>query len=141
MPGASRTVVFNAPIEKVFEVITDYDHYPEFLTEVKKTKQVDRKGNEVSIQYEVDLMKTIKYTVRMREEKPTKLSWSFVEGEWMKDNKGSWLLEAQGPNQTKATYTVEVALGPLVPKTVVNTLVDSSLPKMLDSFKKRIESR
>jgi len=141
MPGASRTVVFNAPIDKVFEVITDYDRYPEFLTEVKKTKQVDRKGNEVSIQYEVDLMKTIKYTVRMREEKPTKLSWSFVEGEWMKDNKGSWLLEAQGPNQTKATYTVEVALGPLVPKTVVNTLVDSSLPKMLDSFKKRIESR
>jgi ribosome-associated toxin RatA of RatAB toxin-antitoxin module len=141
MPGASRTITINAPIEKVFEVITDYDRYPEFLTEVKKTKQVDRKGNEVSIQYEVDLMKTIKYTVRMREEKPTKLTWSFVEGEWMKDNKGSWLLESQGPGQTKATYTVEVALGPLVPKAVVNTLVDSSLPKMLDSFKKRIESR
>ena len=141
MPGASRSIVFNAPVEKVFEVITDYEKYGEFLPEVKKTRVTGRQGTEANVQYEVDVMKTIKYTVKMREEKPTRLTWTFVEGEFMRDNKGSWVLEPQGPNQTKATYTVEMTLGPLVPKAIVNTLVDSSLPKMLENFKKRVESR
>lgn len=141
MPGATRSIVFNAPIEKAFAVITDYEKYAEFLPEVKRTRISERQGTEVKVHYEVDVVKTIKYTVRMKEEKPNRVSWSFVEGEFMKDNKGSWVLEPAGENQTKATYTVEMALGPLVPKAIVNTLVETSLPKMLDSFKKRIESR
>jgi len=141
MSGASRTIVFNVPVEKAFEVITDYEKYGEFLSEVKKTRISGRQGSEANVHYEVELMRTIKYTVRMREEKPTRVSWTFVDGEFMRDNKGSWVLEAQGPNQTRATYTIEMTLGPLVPKAIVNTLVDSSLPKMLESFKKRIESR
>jgi ribosome-associated toxin RatA of RatAB toxin-antitoxin module len=68
------------------------------------------------------------------------MSWTFIEGEMMRDNKGSWQLEPEGEGKTKATYTVEMALGPLVPKTIVNALVDTSLPKMLDAFKKRVES-
>ena len=36
-----------------------------------------------------------------------------------------------------ATYTIEVGVGPLVPRAIVNALVDQSLPKMLEAFKKR----
>jgi coenzyme Q-binding protein COQ10 len=141
MPGATRSIVFNAPIEKAYEVIADYGKYAEFLPEVKKVSVSNRQGNQADVHYEVDVVKRIKYTVRMREERPNRVSWSFVEGEFMKDNKGSWVLEPAGEGQTRATYTVEMALGPLVPKTIVNALVETSLPKMLESFKKRIESR
>jgi hypothetical protein len=58
----------------------------------------------------------------------------------MKDNKGGWVLEATPDGKTKATYTVEVALGLLVPKALVTAMVESSLPKMLESFRKRVES-
>jgi coenzyme Q-binding protein COQ10 len=68
------------------------------------------------------------------------VSWTFVDGDFMKDNKGSWQLEEQGEGVTKATYNIEVALGPLVPKTIVNALVDTSLPKLLENFKKRAEA-
>ncbi len=68
------------------------------------------------------------------------MSWTFVEGEFMKDNKGSWVLEPDGEGKTKATYTVEMALGALVPKSIVNALVETSLPKMLEAFKRRAES-
>jgi hypothetical protein len=58
----------------------------------------------------------------------------------MKDNKGGWVLEDLGNGTTKATYTVDVTLGALVPKTIVNALVDTSLPKLLENFKKRAEA-
>jgi coenzyme Q-binding protein COQ10 len=140
MPGASRSVVFNAPMEKCFEVISDYERYPEFLPEVRKIRTSNRKGNEVDVQYEAEVVKVIKYTVHMREEKPTRVSWTFIDGEFMKDNRGGWVLEDGGNGTTKATYTIEVTVGPLVPKTILNALVDSQLPKLLENFKKRIES-
>ncbi len=139
MPGASKTIVINAPIEKVFDVITQYERYPEFLPEVKETRTVNRKGNTVDVHYKVDVMKTVRYSIRVVEERPNRMSWSFIEGEMMKDNKGSWVLEAEGEGKTRATYTVEMALGALVPKAIVNALVETSLPKMLDAFKRRAE--
>lgn len=140
MPGAQRTITINAPVEKCWAVISDYERYPEFLPEVKKIKTVNRRGSEVDVQYEAEVVKIIKYTVHMREEGPKKLQWSFVDGEFMKDNKGGWLLEDAGNGTTKATYSIEVEVGMLVPKTIVNALVDTQLPKLLENFKKRIET-
>ena len=140
MPGASRTIVVNAPIEKVFDVITQYERYPEFLPEVKGIRTENRKGNTVDVHYKVDVVKTINYSIHVTEERPTRMSWTYIKGEFMKDNRGSWLLEPEGEGKTKATYTVEMALGALVPKSVVSALVETSLPKMLDAFKRRFEA-
>jgi coenzyme Q-binding protein COQ10 len=140
MAGATRSIVINAPREKVFEVIADVERYPEFLPEVKGIKVSNKRGAECDVHYVAEIVKTIKYTVHLKEERPTKVSWTFVDGEFMKDNRGSWLLEEQGENATKATYNIEVTLGALVPKTIVNALVDTSLPKLLENFKKRAES-
>ncbi|MBZ4421700.1 type II toxin-antitoxin system RatA family toxin [Myxococcus sp. RHSTA-1-4] len=139
MPGATRTIVINAPVEKVFDVITQYERYPEFLPEVKEIRTSNRQGGQVDVHYKVDVVKTIRYSIRVNEERPKRMAWSFIEGEMMKDNKGSWVLEPEGEGKTRATYTVEMALGALVPKAIVNALVDSSLPKMLDAFKRRAE--
>jgi ribosome-associated toxin RatA of RatAB toxin-antitoxin module len=140
MPGTSKSIVINAPPDKVFDVVAGYEKYPEFMNEVKEVTTSNRKGNTVDVQYRVDLFKTIKYSLRHVEERPSKVSWTFIEGEFMKDNKGSWTLEAAGEGQTKATYQIEMALGPLVPKSIVNAMVDTSLPKMLEAVKKRAES-
>lgn len=141
MPGATRSIVINAPPDKCFDVITDYERYPEFLPEVKKTRTLNRRGNECDVQYEAEVVKRIKYTVHLKEERPTRVSWTFIDGDFMRDNRGGWVLEDFGDGKTKATYTVEITLGPLVPKSIINALVDTSLPKLLENFKKRIESR
>ena len=139
MAEAVRTIVINAPVEKVFKTITDYEKYGEFLTEVKRVTTSKRQGNQVDVHYEVDVIKTIKYTVRMKESAPNKIEWSFVDGEFMKDNKGSWTLEDQG-GKTKATYSIEMKLGPLVPGSIVKALTENQLPKMLEAFKSRAEA-
>jgi len=140
MPGATRSIVINAAPEKVFDVVSAYEKYPEFMKEVKEVKTSNRKGNQVDVHYKVDLMKSIKYSLRMTEERPSRVTWTFIEGEFMKDNKGSWVLEAAGEGQTKATYTIEMALGPLIPKSIVNAMVETQLPKMLEDVKRRAES-
>jgi coenzyme Q-binding protein COQ10 len=140
MASATRSIVINSPPERVFDVISDYERYPEFLSEVKSIRTSGRQGNQVSIHYEVHVMKHIRYTLRMTEDRPRGLKWTFVEGEVMKDNTGGWVLEPLPDGKTKATYSVDVALGLLVPRPLVTAMVESSLPKMLESFKKRIES-
>ncbi|MDP1822094.1 MAG: SRPBCC family protein [Archangium sp.] len=141
MAGAQRTITINATVEKCWSVISDYERYPEFLPEVKKIRTLNRRGAEVDVQYEAEVVKVIKYTVHMKEEGPKKLSWSFIDGEFMKDNKGGWVLEDGGNGTTRATYNIAVEVGMLVPKTIVNALVDTQLPKLLENFKKRIESQ
>lgn len=141
MPGATRTVIFNAPLEKAWAVISDYERYPEFLPEVKKIRTSNRRENEVDVTYEAQIVKLIKYTVHMKEQAPKHVSWTLVEGEFMKDNKGSWSLEDLGNGTTRGTYSLEVTVGMLVPKTIINALVDTSLPKLMEDFKRRIESQ
>ena len=141
MAGATRSVVIAAPPERVFEIIVDYDRYAEFLSEVKEARSSDRRGNEVDVHYGIDLVKRIHYTLHMIEERPRSVRWTFVRGEVMRDNSGSWTLEPTPEGMTRATYTIEVGVGPLVPRAIVNALVDQSLPKMLEAFKKRAEAR
>ena len=141
MPGATRSVIIDAPADRVFDIIVDYDRYAEFLPEVKEARSADRRGNEVDVHYGIDLVKRIHYTLHMVEERPRSVRWSFVRGELMRDNKGSWTLEPTPDGKTRATYTIEVGVGPLGPRSIVNALVDQSLPKMLEAFKKRAEKR
>jgi ribosome-associated toxin RatA of RatAB toxin-antitoxin module len=141
MASATRSIVINAPPERVFDVICDYEKYPQFLSEVKSIRTSGRRGNQVDIHYEVDVMKHIHYTLRMTEDRPRGLVWTFVEGELLKDNRGGWVLEPTADGKTKAIYTVDIALGLLVPRALLSAMVESSLPKMLESFKKRVESQ
>jgi coenzyme Q-binding protein COQ10 len=141
MPAATRSIVIDTPPERLFDIIVDYDRYAEFLPEVKEARSRNRKGNEVDVDYGIDLVKRIRYTLHHVEERPRSVRWTFVKGELMKDNHGNWTLEPTPEGKTRATYTIEVGVGPLVPRSIVNMLVDQSLPKLLEAFKKRAEAR
>ncbi len=141
MAGATRSIVIDTPPDRVFDVIIDYDRYAEFLPEVKEARTANRKGNEADVHYGIDLIKRIHYTLHHVEDRPRSVHWSFVKGEVMRDNHGSWTLEPLPEGKTRATYTIEVGVGPLVPRSIVNALVDQSLPKLLEAFKKRSEQR
>ena len=70
MAAATRSIVIDAPVEKVFKTISDYDRYAEFLPEVKRVSSSGRSGNQVKVHYEVEVMKSIKYTLQMNEQPP-----------------------------------------------------------------------
>jgi len=145
MPSASRSITINVPAEHLFDLITDYESYPEFIPEtlgvevLKRTKKKD--GSRVSeVKFDIKVIKQVDYTLRLTEEPNERVSWELVEGRVFKANNGSWDLKAAAKGKVDATYSVEITLGLLVPQAITNMLVGSSLPKMLEQWKDRAES-
>jgi fructose-1,6-bisphosphatase II len=56
-------------------------------------EELQPSGNEVDVAYGIDLVKRIHYTLHHLEERPRTVRWTFVKGEVMRDNHGSWTLE------------------------------------------------
>jgi len=142
MAKAERSIEINAPIEAVWKVISDYERYPEFLSDAKRVVVRNRSGNTVEVENEISVVGTsVKYTLRMVEDAPQGLHWSLVSGAFMKSNDGGWALRSLAPDRTQADYSIDIGVGMLVPKAVINALVETGLPKMLESFKARAESQ
>ena len=112
-----RTIQIEAPIQTVYDVIADLESYPDFLDTTSRV-----------------------YTLEFSFQKPEGLSWTFVEGDMMKDNVGGWRLSPIDDSTTEATYFVDVQFGWMVPKKIVKLLTETQLPSLLQSFKKRAES-
>jgi coenzyme Q-binding protein COQ10 len=145
MAVVSQEVVVDVAVERFYEVVRDYDRYPEFVPTVKKCK-ARRGAAGTEVDYELDLgLKRIGYTLKLVEEPPRKVSWSLVRSDWMKVSNGSWDLRDEG-GRTRATYSVEIQVQkpPLIPQSLVDRISDEltrvQLPRMLEAFKKRAEA-
>ncbi len=137
----SQEIEIKATPKQCFDVITDYESYPEFISDLKEVDVKNRKGSTCEITYHIHVIKEITYSLKMTEKSPKRVEWSFIEGDFMKDNKGFWELEEIKKGVTKATYNIDVKFGLLVPGAVTKVLVGKNLPSMLKSFKKRIEEQ
>jgi len=139
MPGASTSVVMEVPAKVIYEVVSDFESYPDFLPDVKKTS-VTKKGKGVQAEFEISVIKTIRYTLDFSLVPNKKVSWTFVKGDVFKDNSGEWTFEEVKKGQTKVTYSVDVDFGLFVPSLITKKLVGSNLPTMMKRFKERAES-
>lgn len=143
MSAVEREIEIAAPVEKVFDVVADVASYPQFLDGLGMVgvEILDSGDDFQVVKHAVKKMGTVvSYTLRYSLQKPEKITWSFVEGQMMKDNRGSWEFTGLGDDRTRARYQVEVRFGMLVPKSLVNAMVAKELPQMLEAFKQRAES-
>lgn len=145
MAVVSQEIVVGVPIERFYEVVVDYARYPEFVPGIKACRPGAERAGVRDVQYELDLgIKRIRYVLRHRESRPSRVSWSLVSGELMKVSNGSWELAPEGAG-TRARYSVEVQLSkpPLVPQAVLDRVSDEltrvQLPRTLQAFKQRAE--
>ena len=139
MAKAQRSIVIDVPAEKLFDVISDFGKYAEFLPEVKKT-ELKTEGAVTLVTYTIDIKATkITYTLKHTGTRPAKLEWHLVKGDMMKGNDGSWALKTLHDGKTEATYDIDLKLGALVPGFIEKALAEQGLPDLLANFKKRAE--
>ncbi len=145
MATVTREVLIDAPIDRFFDLVVDYERYPEFVPGIRACR-VRTANGEKHVEYELDLgVRRIRYVLRMTEERPTRVEWSLVSGEMMKRSDGSWRLAAEGA-RTRALYSVDIQIArpPLVPQLVVDRVGDEltriQLPRTLEAFKARAEA-
>ena len=138
MPGTQQTIDIGVSPEAFFDVITDYERYPQILAEMEDAKVLSRTGNTADVRFSVNLFKRMSYTLTLVENKPQSVSWSLKEGPFKISN-GRWDLRPTGSGHTRAEYTVEVEVAVFVPKSVSNRIVGKMVPKLLASFKAHAE--
>jgi ribosome-associated toxin RatA of RatAB toxin-antitoxin module len=146
MAVVTKEMVVDVPVERFFEIVVDYERYPEFVPGIRRCRVKEADG-EKRVEYELDLgIRRIKYVLRHEEQRPRKVSWSLVSGDMMKVSNGSWELAADG-TKTRATYSVDIQISrpPLVPQALVDRvsheLTRVQLPRTLDAFKARAEEK
>jgi coenzyme Q-binding protein COQ10 len=146
MAVVTKQVVIDTPVERFFDLVVDYERYPEFVPGIKACRIRDG-GPEKHVEYELDLgVKRLRYVLRMDETRPRRVAWSLVSGDMMKVSNGSWdLADEQG--RTRALYSVEIQIArpPLVPQALVDRVSDEltkvQLPRTLEAFKVRAERK
>src|SRR6516225_8782214 len=93
MAKASTTELFPCTCEQFYKIITDYEKYPEFLSEVKSCKVLKTEGNKKLVEYKVSVIKSFTYNLWMTETVPTSVTWEFASGDIFKTSKGFWKLK------------------------------------------------
>ena len=139
MPGASINVIIDTPIKAIYQVVTDFESYPEFLPETREVEVIEQNAKTAQVEFTIKIIKTIRYTLDYKLVPNKKVSWKFVEGDF-RDCTGSWSFKESKKGITEATYTVDVSFGLFVPKKITEMLVGKNLPTLMSNFKKRAES-
>jgi ribosome-associated toxin RatA of RatAB toxin-antitoxin module len=137
MPEATRTETWDAPIEKIYEVITNYENYPDFVDGCSGVNVLEFSEEGARVEFSLNLIKKFKYILTLKHEKPNRISWEFESGDIFKMNNGSWELTDLGDGKTEVRYGLEVAVKGFAPKSLVNTLTTKNLPVMLASYHKQ----
>lgn len=139
MARASQSIDIDVPPEAFFRVLQGYERYPEFLPEVNAIR-VARVAGGAEVTYFVDVkLKVFEFTLRHTARFP-RIDWELVRGgDFLRRNRGTWTLEPTPSGGTRATYAIEIELGPLVPPSMEKALAERGLPNMLRNFKAQAE--
>ena len=135
---ATALGVVQAPVEAVWDAVTDYDGYVEFMPQVVESR-VDRvEDGAVTVTNVLKiLVKRIRYTIRLELDRARhRVEWRQLEGD-LKANEGSWALEPFGDGRTLATYSVRIEVGFLVPQGVVDRLTRGSFGQLFQAIRDR----
>jgi carbon monoxide dehydrogenase subunit G len=144
MEHAEGSIVIDAPLEDVMEVLEDYEAYPEWA-EVR-TAQIRERGEggrarEVAFEVDVPVLGKAAYTLVYRYAPgDAALSWVTKEARGaIRDIRGEYLLHEVDDATTKVTYRLTVDLGVLVPGMLRTQGAKRVIENALEKLKRRVE--
>jgi len=135
-----REKEMNVSPQALYDAITNFDGYPEFLPEVVSASvESDSNLDRTIVHFELELIKRFQYTLQFKMREKEEVVWELVDSNFFKINEGRWQLEERSPNVTQVHYELEVGFGFFVPKFISKKLTEVNLPKMFDCFERRAQ--
>lgn len=141
MANASRTEVVEVDINKLYDVLADYAKYPEFVDGVSEIKVISKSETAAKVEYGINMIKSFKYIINIKQERPTRISWKLDSGDLFKKNDGEWKLKDLGNGKTEVTYTLDLDFKMFAPSSILSALTSKNLPVMMESFFKRAKAK
>lgn len=138
-------VLVTAPVDTAWNVLTDYDHFKDFLPDVVSSRILETKGNETIFE-QVNKVRVLLFTQKSRlvvaaaKQYPQQIDFQLKEGE-IKALKGLWKLEPVAPNQVLITQDVTFDPGDSVTRGLAFTIYKSALADSLKAIKQETERR
>lgn len=145
--GGAKAVVFqliNAPAQKVFETLLQFENQPEYMPRLQKVVPYEMPAPERGYEFTVKVAwKTVRYHLRVTPRPETlRVQWTLDDSRKndIKTTFGSWDIVPWGEDKSVAVYQLEVDTGMPVPKFVAQMLLNQDLPGVVEALKKRVES-
>lgn len=110
-------ILINAPVDKVYATLIDFEKYPEFMPSTEGTKIIKEENGSKDVQYNIafkfSLLKfKVQYTLRHTFVKNKSINWTLVKTKdgKLKSTYGSWQLFSAPGGQTAAFYSTQADL-------------------------------
>jgi carbon monoxide dehydrogenase subunit G len=144
MEQAEGSILIDASLEDVMEVVEDFESYTEWAdvrsVDVRKRGEGGR-ATEVAFEVDVPVLGKASYTLAYRYAPgDTGLSWVTSEARGaIRDIRGEYLLHDVSESETKVTYRLGVELGVLVPGFLRSEGAKRVIENALEKLKRRVE--
>ena len=139
--------VAGAKPRELFDIVTDYEHYPRFFPEFTGTRVISRDGDRVRVEFRAKMVKEVRYTldIKHQSEGPElSTSWTFVEGQIVSDSRGGWKFRDENGG-TRIDYRAGIDVKAPLPGFIINkiseAILGSSIPNMFKALEKEAAVR
>jgi coenzyme Q-binding protein COQ10 len=143
---AEAVFLIKAEPQAIYKVITDFEHYPEFMPNIVKASCADSSNSDKKYKFTLKVgIWDINYTLLLksgyRDDSYT-LTWAYVEGD-IRDTSGSWRIGPYDKDKGYSLiyYRVKTDPGRFVPDWVADRLSTKSIPDMIAAVSKRSAER
>ncbi len=144
MEIASETIVVKATPSECFSVVTDFESYPLWASDIKavEVNSSDEQGRASEVTYRaVAFGRSASYTLTYDySNAPYELSWVLVRGDIVSKLDGSYHLSASEDNFTQVTYQLSAELIVPFPGFVMRRAESKIIHAALEDLKQRVES-
>lgn len=138
-------IVIERPIAEVWASVSHYDDKAEYQPRVEKVEVLERRPGLLRVRMTVNAsITTARYTGWYAlDDKARTVRWRLdteAEGNTISDMDGGYTMHELGPSRTLLVYRTYVDAGRAVPRFVQDFMARRSIPDLLRSIKRRIES-
>jgi len=144
-PDAAQEVVVEiaATPAQCFEVLLDFERYPEWSSAVTGARIVERDAHGVGriVEFHIDAkVKTIRYVLEYAYKKSSQLTWTSIDGD-VQSIAGAYRLRKLGTNRTEAACRQEIELGFWLPGPLRKLAERTALKQSVTELKEEVERR
>ena len=139
MATIERIIEVEASAEKLYEVVSDIERYPSFLTWCDSSEILSIEGRLVTASLNISILGfKSKITTLNRLYRPTKIEMSLKEGPF-KSFKGTWLFEEVALVNTQVSYSMEYQIASPITSFMVNQKLASFIDQFVGEFVKKFK--
>lgn len=125
-------------VDRVYNLLIDYDLYPEIMPEIKGVNVLSQRRISDTVEFTGRMIKWVRSTLRLRKFENREINWRQLEGDFLL-NRGSWKLRPVGEAATEVKFILKADIGASVPRFIVRKALELSIPRMLHRFRREAE--